>query len=145
MYDELDFDNLIPVEIPLSICAKKYLLREATGATATEFRNMAIACSEYGSDGKLAKIRGVASVEPFLVSRCLFSEDGKPVDRKVIEAWPARVQKRLFQKIKDISDLNETDTVESLEKQIGELQKKLDELRGDKPKNETGDTTVGSV
>lgn len=108
MIDELNFDDLTPIELPVSVAGKRYVLREATEAAACQWRNAMMQATELGSDGKPTRVRNLADTEPLLVSLCLFTaEEGKPVPVATIKGWPARVVKRLFEKVKDVSDLDE--------------------------------------
>ena len=114
MNELINFDgpdgSLETVEIPVKIDGKDYVLREADGAAATSYRNQLLASMKLGPDGKPSSIHGLASVEPMLVSRCLFDEKNKSVPLKVVEGWPSRVQKTLFAKAKEISMLQEEAT-----------------------------------
>lgn len=118
-------------EFPLKLSGKKYIIREANGTAATKYRNALIAGARL-KDSKVEGLEGVAKVEPLLVSECVFELDnkGKPMDTHVplatVIAWPSRVIKPVFNKIKEISDLDE---------------KPEDE---DKVKNESNSTEDGS-
>lgn len=127
--EPMDFGSTDPITIPVTINGEKYELREASGAAATEYTNGVVACTTLGSDGKPISVRGIASLQPVLVSRCLFKigQDGSrtPVPPNVIEAWPQRVRKGLFERLEKISDL-ETPEV------------------GEQAKNDSSGTTDGS-
>lgn len=117
----LDFDEVEDIEIPVTVKGKHYVLKEASGKAATEYRNALMACITLGPEGKAQKLVNLASVEPLLVSSCLFygegwdkQKKGKNVPKDVIQSWPSRVQKKLFETVKDISDIAE----ESNEKQL---------------------------
>jgi hypothetical protein len=82
-------------------------------------------------------MEGLADAEPLLVSLCLFEAlrdgSGNPVSERnvplvTVKSWPNRVQKRLFDWVREKSDLNPAETKESLRKQIAEAQKRLREL-----------------
>lgn len=120
--DEYDFDDLSPQEIPVRVAGKRYVLREGTGGDVIKYRNMIIKATRLGADGKPAGMDGFADCEPYLLARCLFEQaegpDGKVTERKVSEqlvnSWPNRVQKKLFQKLSDMTGLDEDETEEAL-------------------------------
>jgi hypothetical protein len=107
MSDGLNFDDLTPVEIPVTISGKSYFLLEATGDASCKYRNAQLAATQLGPDGKPIGIRGMADVDPLLVSLCLVDENRKPVSVATIRAWPARVLEALAKKVKSISGMDE--------------------------------------
>jgi hypothetical protein len=144
---DLVFD-LEPKEIPVRVGDQDFVLKEASGEAAVRYQNASLA-SMTMVDGKVSKVAGMASTQPLLVSLCLFSRgvDGidRPVPEKTVRGWPARVQRDLFAKAKEISELEEgEDTVEALEKQRAEIDRKIAALQEDAAKNEPSDTTNGS-
>lgn len=156
----LVFDDLEPICVPVRVGPKDYILREASGDAACKWRN-AITRVTRMQDGKVSSVGDIADTEPLLISLCLFEiqrdKDGKPssdppvadpkrpVSEKVIRTWPHRVQRALFDKARAISELEEKETAEDLEKKIADLQEKLAKLReGDGPKNGPSATTDGS-
>lgn len=139
MSDSLYFDDITSVEVPVSIGGKKYVLREADGDAACKYRNALLRSTKLGPDGRPSSIDGMADAEPLLVSLCLFEvydDKGQEKRRLVlpstIRSWPARVLKALFKKVRDISDLEERETMEDLEKRIAEDNRKLALLNGSK-------------
>lgn len=116
MSNELNFSDLSLIELPVTgPDGKAYILKEATGKAAKAYRNALMACTTLGPTGKPQSIRNLADVEPMLVGMCLFhAEEGKnkgqPVSQSTIENWPAKVVKALFEKIKEISGLDEEET-----------------------------------
>jgi hypothetical protein len=140
MSNELNFDSLTLIEVPVKIQGKTYTLREANGDAAVAYRNASLRGMTL-EDGKVKKLDGIASVEPLLVSMCLFfiDDDGveKNVDELTVRSWPGRVVKAIFNKAKEISELDEEeDTVESLDKQIEALEKKKEKLLKDSAGND---------
>lgn len=131
---EMNFDDLQPIEIPVKFRNRRFGLREATGDSAVKYRNAMLESTKLGPDGKPVSVKGMANIEPFLVSLCLIEyiadKDGKdrerPVSDTTLRGWPNRVLKPLYEKCKEISALNEEDeTEEALTKKIEDLQKKL--------------------
>lgn len=146
----MDFSDLAPVEVPVTVADKKYILREASGDAACRWNNAVSKAYKLSPDGKAVAIDGLPDVEPLLVSMCLYTPDanGKVVvkangdaDPKTlvplatIRSWPSRVQKALFDRAKKISALGETDDAEVVEKQIEVLQRRLAKLRGEPSPN----------
>lgn len=132
---ELVYD-LTPVEIPVKIGGKNYILREADGAAAVQYRNAMLSCTQIGTDGKPSSVKGMAGTEPLLVSLCLLTNEPSETRRAVmideVKAWPYRIQKGLYDKAKEISELEEEDTEESLLKERAKIDKKLEAVRESK-------------
>lgn len=122
----------LPNEVPVTYQERTYVLVEATGEVAAKYQN-AIFRSSRLDDGKLIGMDGLADASLILVSGCLFPVKdgvrGPNVTLPTIKSWPNRIVKKLFETARDISDLADQDTVEGLEKQITNLQKRLNTLR----------------
>lgn len=126
----INFDTTKPVEVPVTIEGKRYVLREASGDAGCRYRNYLLDNTEF-EEGKPKRTRGMANLEPLLVSLCLFElvigPDGdvkgeKPVNIATVRSWPSHIQKTLYTRAKAISGLNETEeTVEDLEKKLAKL------------------------
>ena len=99
---DMDFDG-----VPVRVGDKSYRLVEASGKAVVAYRNAVMASAVYGANGKPTGVRNLASVEPLLVSLCLVGEDNKPVHQSVIQNWPSRIQKWMFDKVKEMSDLED--------------------------------------
>jgi len=131
----MNFDDISLAEVQVNIGSKPYVLREAMEETACRYRNAILEGTEYGTDGKLSKARKLADVEPMLVALCLFTKDDNgvlhSVPEKTIRGWPSKVVKRLFQKIKEISELDEQETVAALEKRLEEMKAKEESSKND--------------
>ena len=121
MSECMEFD-LTPIEIPVTIDGEEYLLREASGGTACRYRNAVLACITL-VDGKPAKITNQADTEPLLVSLCMLQvvrdangekKGEKAVPVTTVRQWRSSVQKALFKKAKEISDLEEPPTEREL-------------------------------
>ena len=123
MSEPLVFNDITPIEEPVTVGASKYVLRECSGDAYVKYQNARSDCYEY-EEGKLKKVIDIANLEPLLVSLTLFMEDGKtPVSEVTIRAWPSRVQRAIHDRAKEISGM--TEPVLTLEQQIAELQKQL--------------------
>lgn len=147
MTEELVYDDISLKEIPVSIGGEKHVLCEADGAVAEKYKN-AILNGVTLSDGKATSLKNMASVESLLVSLCLYRIDGETrirVGVERIQTWPSRIKKDLFDKIKQISELDEEEeTEESLVKQIADLQAKLEKVKESSAKNEQTGITDGT-
>lgn len=151
---ELDFLSLSsPIEVPVkNLFGKNYVLREASGDVACRFQNKRAKCMRFGTDGKTASIDNIADVDPELLSMCLFGENDKtpnlydkPVSLPTIRAWPSRIVKKLVEKAKEISELEDTEeTVVELEKKLEAAREKA-KTQEETSKNVSAPTTDGSA
>ena len=147
MADELRFDAT-PTEIPVSIGDKPYVLCEADEATAVAYRNASVQGASVDNKGQVIHLGAVGSLQPLLVSRCLFQlvlkDDGTemkrlPVLERVVLKWPSRIVRPLFDRAKQISRLDEPVTLDGLRKQSADLQERIAELEAEEgsSKNES--------
>lgn len=140
---------------PFKLGNHNYVLREATGTAATQFRNKIMSCSVLGPDGKVVKVQGLADVEPFLVSLCLFKvttdKEGNqikvPLKENDVKTLPDRIVKKMFKQARDMSELEDDETMESLVAQREFIDSKIKALeeasKGNSPASEPNDTTDG--
>lgn len=104
----MDLD-LTPKEETYRIGGRDYTLVEPSEDAACRWRNLATSKAKM-QDGKVVGMDGIADVQPYLVSLCLFEETDKgrvAVPLSVIRGWPARVVKVLFERAKELGDLDE--------------------------------------
>lgn len=155
--DEFDFSDLTEIEIPVTLKYKskgvetllKCVLREASEDAAAKYTNALVKCTKLAG-GKPSAMEGIGDLEPLLLSSCLFTVDddptknNKPVPSSVLRLCPARAIKKLYAKCKEISELGENDTVESLEKQIALFTKKLAKLKAESVPNGQDSTETTS-
>jgi hypothetical protein len=137
--DEFNFDTLAPIEVPVKIAGRNYVLREATGEAAGKYRAASLRGAEITHDDEtgqrtIKRLESAADVEPLLVSLCLFDvTDGeRTVSIETVKAWPARVQRALFEKAKEISQLDEADDLAALERQAARLQARIERAKNAK-------------
>lgn len=150
---ELNFEDLEPRQEEVPIDGKKYLLKEASGDAACKWRNALLKATKLSPDGKVATMDGMADTEPLLVSMCLFEmgDNGglKVVSLNKVRNWPHRVQRALFERAKEISELHEAgDSIEALEKQVEVLQERISKLKAEKAADEAEEsdpTTDGFI
>lgn len=139
--EPMDFD-LAPIRIPVTVRGKRYILSDATAGAVVQYRN-ALMKSTRMIDGKVSGVEGMADAEPLLVSLCLsnLSKDDPlapatdpggnpvPVGIAVVKSFPSSAMKILFDRIKEISGLNDDESEETLAKRIEVDQKKLASMR----------------
>lgn len=105
--DALIFDSAELVEVPVKIGDQEYVLREASGAVAVEYRNMVMRCTKM-VDGRATSVENLASVEPFLVHKCLFPKgENKHVSITVVNGFSGKVLAALYQRVREISGLDD--------------------------------------
>ncbi len=155
-FGNLDFDDLTPIRIAMKIKGKWYAVVEASGETVRRYRNCQYKHTKLGAEGKPENIEGFANADSLLASLCLYEAEVVEATREVTQLlkqvaestilqWPGKVQKKIVEVAKRISELDEEETVESLEKQLADLQRRLKVLKGgeDPAKNEPDSTTGG--
>lgn len=140
--EEMIFESIIPIEIPVRIAGVQYVLVEAKGKAAVQWRNMigkgVRISTDASGDNPIAVNEGHATADAYLVSLTLFalisprpdSPQGTPSTRQlvpmdVILEWPSHIYRSLAQKVKDISRLEERDDADILKKRIARDQKRL--------------------
>lgn len=144
--DEMRFDDLTPIEIPVSIGAAKYVLREASEAAVTTYRDTAAKCVTVDGDESKTITGSITGANAVLVSECLFDVDNRRVAVDVVRTWPARVVKALFEKAYELAGLKdeEATTVDALLKEKADIEKRIADFGKDKAKNEPDSITGGS-
>ena len=142
-------------QVPVTFKGIKYILVEASAEAVAKWRNAQLTGTRMyqreNEDTRTIALGGMADSEPILVSLCLFKPDengnlrldaGGNVDTRfrvavdVVKGWPNRVTAKLFEKAKEISGLDEIETVEALDKRITDLQKRRERLEKAKAANE---------
>lgn len=140
--------------IEVEIDDKKYALIEATGQVGVDYQNAATAAFTFGDTGQAKSVNGLANLQILLVGQCLYGinpDNGKtfknPVGEKFVsEELPARVLKQLFEKAKEISHLDEDDSVDALKKQRDKLEERIAKKENDESPGELqSDSEDGST
>lgn len=136
----LVFESIEPVEVPVTLGGKRYVLREAPGSVAADWRNAQYRAAQAvrGPDGEYRGPGEIGGTDAILVGGCLFPEADThgiptrllpPVGTEFALALPARILRPLFETAKEISHLGERVwTVEELRREISFLQDKLADL-----------------
>lgn len=138
------YDDITLTEVSVSIKGDKYALIEANGEVVVKWRNMLLKGTKIGSNGRPSSIETVAEAEPYLVSLCLYyadkntgsvplNKDGEPdpkflVPIQRIKKWPNYIQMDLFKRAKEISRIDEEESVDKLKEERDGLSKRIDEL-----------------
>jgi hypothetical protein len=140
--ENLDFTDYTPWEQEVGYAGVKYMLREATGEAARQYRTASLRGVELDRDEDANKtttrrLEAITGVESLLVSLCLFSKDGGgkytvSVPESVVSSFPSKVQKAWFDKIKEVSDLDEGKDPEALKKQRDRLNALINKLEAQK-------------
>lgn len=103
----IDLGTTKLVEVPVYIDGKEYVLREASGSAVVEYRSARINATSFNEEGKTQAVRGsIVVTESLLVSHCLYLND-EPVPQSTLLAWPARIVRALYDKVLEISEINE--------------------------------------
>jgi hypothetical protein len=118
MIREINYDSVEKIEIPVKYDGRRFLLREASGDAARKYNNARTAKLTFGKGGVVTKAEGMGDLEPLLVSLCLVElvlnsktqqEEEKPVPMSEVGKFPYKLQKKLHDTVKEISDLDESD------------------------------------
>jgi hypothetical protein len=146
--DEMIFDDVTLIQIPVRIGSERFILREADEETAIKYRSMILKAARVSDGGKFSLgTDGLALLEPMTVGLCLFKEPYRDGDQSVGESFVRKLKPKtvsaLFDKIKEISHLGETENREGLEKQAALIQARIAEM--DQAKNLPGAMTVISA
>lgn len=132
--DPIIFNDLEPIRIPVRVLGKWYALCEASEKVATEYQNASIsavnlnfsdidATSPTAIQESLKKnvkgfdVNKMGTAKAILIAGCLFectydeaagkiTEVGDNVPASLVESWPSRYTKVLFEKAKEISELD---------------------------------------
>jgi hypothetical protein len=133
MSDPLVFDDLEPRCERFAMGGEQYVLREPTESAAVRYRNALAKATKFGPDGKPVGIGDIASADPVLLSDCLFrvtDRGEQQVSTDEILKWTARRVKPLLARLKEMGELEEKDTPESLGEKIDRLKEQRAKLVG---------------
>lgn len=108
---DMDDLSLDLIEVKVKLNGKPHVIVSADSDTATEYRNISLK-HVIMRDAKIeGKLMGLAESEPYLVSRCVFMIDADgnrhPYSLDAVKSWNSSAVKKLYNKIRDISDLEE--------------------------------------
>lgn len=139
-----DSDSLKPFEMPFTWDKTDYVVREASEGAALEYRQKYAKALKTGKDGDIVSmdLGAIAETESFLVAKCLFKMAKNGTDQvnphpNELRAWPRKVVKRLHKLIMKVSEIrDDDDTIEQIDQQIEELQKRKEQLLNGKASSE---------
>lgn len=152
-FETMEFETLDLISIPLRIGKTWYILQEATEEAAIAYENAKI---QGGSlvGGKVI-FNDLAGIEPLLVSMCLIqntsNDPKKPlpggfVQLDELKKWPAKVVKPIFNRIKEMSELDPMPSKDVLEKRLARVSKQLEMIdKGDTPGKNSAGATIESI
>lgn len=106
--DEMVFDDLAPIEVPITIGKKKYVLREALADACIKYRNAISKGSTHDRDSGKVIVGEIANAEPIVVAACLFqvfdpNKPPRPVLMSEVLGFKGEVLKKLFDRLVLIS------------------------------------------
>jgi hypothetical protein len=154
MYEPMDFSNdAEPIVIPVKIGKKNYVLKEASEDAVTKYRAAQSRGGFVEENGRFAIPEGASEAESVLVAACLYEvyqHEGEDKERPVIlsqvRAWKHSIVRQLFDRVREISNLEQPKDAAVIEKEIAKLHEKLAKLKkGDPAKNSHCATTDISV
>ena len=112
--DPFDFNEFEELSKPVRYKGAEYVLWEANAQGAAAYNN-GRARRIFLKDGKASGVGDIGDLEVLLVSRCLVykggKNDGKLVPLNELNGWPERIIKPMHDWVKEVSDLDEDDTV----------------------------------
>jgi len=150
--NEFDFGSHEIVKVSVTGPNKKqYNLVEASADATAKYKSAQARCARF-KDGEMHGVDGVGDLEPYLVSMCLFPINDKGEQAttsenfSVIRGWPSPIVAKLYDKAREISEIDRDDDIKSLLKQRANLDKLIVKLQGEDPaKNELSSTKEPSV
>ncbi len=130
-------EDLAPIAVDVTgPGGKKYILKEATQQVAKDYQNVQMRATRFGPNGRPIGTEGSADAVAVLVAGCLFEvyESGgntkeRPVLLSTINSWKPSFVRKLFERARKISGLNDEMDEASLVTQIELLQEQLDQVR----------------
>jgi hypothetical protein len=142
----MEFDGEL-TEVPVRVNGVEYVLREATGDVACKYRNAITkqtTLTESQDESRTIKVGNIADSEPYLVHLCLFDTENNNVPLSKVRSWPPKVVSALYNRAKEISELDQDEDVESLIKQRDKLNQQIAKLQKEDPaKNEQSGIPLG--
>lgn len=84
---------------------QEYILRELPGTLRDQYLNELGARMRTGPKGETLGMKSFDGYQSSLLSKCIFSEDGKAVEIQVLQGWPSSVLRDLFDQARELSGL----------------------------------------
>lgn len=147
---ELNYDSLDLIEIPVTIAGRKYVLREADGPASCKYHDAHLrSVREREATDTDQRFDGLHEVEYLLVGLCLFEKHAdntvseEPVGLEGVKGWKYKVVGDLFKHVEDISELSKTSEANLL-KQKELIERRLALTKEDPSKNVSSGTEGGT-
>lgn len=128
MLDELCFDDLTPIEIPVKIKDQSYTLIEATGDVVSKYRTALSRLAKI-RDGQAEIVGNVGDTDLLLLSLCLKDSGGALVSVDTLRGWKGSVVQKLVAKLKEISLLDQEESEADLQRRLEDTQRRLTALK----------------
>lgn len=107
MTDQMRFDNITLIEVPVRLGKCDYLLVEANGTAVCNYKDALMAHSEIDPVTQKAKVRMNPAADATLVAGCLYKlPERSPVTLEFVQTLPGRVIEALSKRAKHISELD---------------------------------------
>lgn len=109
MLDEMRFDDIEPITVPVTLGKVQYMLHEPSGEAVGAYRDKLLERTQLDSEGNPIKFGGVAQADLILLSYCLkcATIERTPAETlAVVQAMPERITGKLIDRLKEISEFN---------------------------------------
>jgi hypothetical protein len=87
----------------------KYEIREYSGALRDEYLTTQLAKLDVDEKGEVKKVKDYTGLYSQLLSKCVYTAEGKRVPESKIQDWPDSVQKALFEVARTICGLDKSE------------------------------------
>lgn len=121
--EEFEVESAEPVEFLIKNLAvgnspaKDYIIKEASSGDSARYKNAVAACSSYNTETGTISNKGLADTVNFLVSLCMYEAtlgtngqytvNKNPVPLKFVQSMSNKVVEKIYDKIREISNLDE--------------------------------------
>jgi len=127
----LTWESAAPREEDVTIGGASYILREASGGTASKHKDATFKAVKVNNQTQTSTFGGIADADLVLLSECLYDKVTKaPISLSTVRALPNRISEPLVKYLKEISGMEAAETKESLTKQRDDAAVKLAKLNG---------------
>jgi len=95
--NEIRFNSILPVEIPVTLGDQRYVLREPRSERIKPYKEAVADCAVTDGQGKVVSVDTKKAGESnlLLLSLCLFDSQDKEVPLATVASWPTRIVDRL--------------------------------------------------
>jgi len=103
---DLTFETTLK-EVPVTIDAKPYKLRELDGRQKGKYLNKMGGRIVLNNKGEVSSFKDYAGLESTLLELCLYDSSNELVPASVMDGWPSTILTTLFDAAQTLSGLNE--------------------------------------